>query len=153
MGCFFMWPNNDANGQGVEVWIWGQVAYRNGHRYTFSVVHLLPLCPPVSQSAANEMTFKKGDIFLIISSDCLESRAVWSSLGSSEVYCASQFMLCDCPGRIRWGIKNPSCMMRKRRNRSPANWRMASKFWLGSLETASNSRDDPFPLGGSSYES
>eukprot|EP00435_Cladocopium_sp_Y103_P062012 s448_g23.t1 len=21
------------------------------------------------------------------------------------VYCASQFMLCDCPGRIRWGIK------------------------------------------------
>ena len=33
-----------------------------------------------------------------------------SSIGA-QVYCASQFMLCDCPGRIRWGIKNPSCML------------------------------------------
>ncbi|CAK9111163.1 Uncharacterized protein SCF082_LOCUS51620, partial [Durusdinium trenchii] len=48
-----------------------------------------------------------GDISKICECEVDQSRKSDRSNSNMEwIYCASQFMLCDCPGRIRWGNKN-----------------------------------------------
>ena len=40
-----------------------------------------------------------------------ECEAVSRDMAKVEwIYCASQYMLCDCPGRIRWGNKTLACL-------------------------------------------